>query len=207
VNQLLRWERDGWRSLARWVRRRPDVEPGARPFGYHGATLPLMIVFVVVSALEVVAVDVIVPWSPAWLWLRITLLAVGIWGVMFALGMVAGVIVHPHTVGPEGVRIRSGPRLDVRVPAVERARAVRRTRDGRSVQVEDGILYLPAASQTTVELVLNAPIEVDLPTGAATVRAIHLHADDAAGFVRAIREQAGERSTPAPEARSPRSSG
>jgi hypothetical protein len=207
MDQLLRWERDGWRSLARWVRRRPDVEPGARPFGYHGATLPLMIVFVVVSALEVVAVDVIVPWSPAWLWLRITLLVVGIWGVTFALGMVAGVLVHPHTVGPEDVRIRSGPRVDVRVPAVERARAARRTRDGRSVQVEDGILYLPAASQTTVELVLPAPLAVELPTGPATISAIHLHADDAAGFARAVREWGAARSTPAPEARSPRSSG
>ncbi|MCF7550239.1 hypothetical protein [Pseudonocardia sp. WMMC193] len=181
-------ERDGWASLGRWVRRRPDVEPGTQTFAYHGATLPLMIVFTVVSALEVVAVDVMVPWSPAWLWLRVTLLVVGVWGVTFALGMVAGVLVHPHTVGPDGIRIRGGRALDIRlpIPAIARVRAARRTRDGRSVQVEDGVLHLPAASQTTVEIELTEPRALTVPRlGEVTVRAVHLHADDARGFARA----------------------
>lgn len=190
MNGFAAMERDGWVSLGRWVRRRPDVEPGTRAFGYHGATLPLMIVFTVVSVLEVVAVDVMVPWSPAWQWLRITLLVVGVWGVTFALGMVAGVLVHPHTVGPDGIRLRGGRSLDIRLPAasVARVRAVRRTRDGASVQVEDGVLHLPAASQTTVEITLTAPRTLTLPRlGEVTVHAIHLYADDAAGFASAGR--------------------
>jgi hypothetical protein len=188
VSALVTMERDGWVSLSRWVRRRPDVEPGTQAFAYHGATLPLMIVFTAVSALEVVAVDVMIPWSPAWLWLRITLLVVGVWGVTFALGMVAGVLVHPHTVGPDGVRIRGGRSLDVRLPAasIARVRAARRTRDGKSVQVDDGVLHLPMASQTTVEITLTEPRTLTVPRlGEVTVRAIHLYADDATGFARA----------------------
>lgn len=190
MTALARMERDNWVSLARWVRRRPDVEPGGQAFAYRGAVLPLMLVFTVVSALEVVALDVIVPWSPAFTWLRIAVLVLGLWGLTFALGMLAGVTVHPHVVGPSGLRVRSGRAVDVLVPwaAVGRVRSVRRTRDGAAVQVEDGALHLPMASQTTVEVVLAEPLEVDLPKrGRVTVTAVHLHADDAAGLVRAAR--------------------
>jgi len=182
-------ERDGWISLARWVRRRPDVEPGGRAFAYRGAVLPLMLVFTGVSALEIVALDLIVPWGSL-TWLRIAVAAVGVWGLTFALGMLAGVTVHPHVVGEDGLRLRSGRAVDVVVPwtAIERARAARRTRDGAAVQVEGGVLHLPMASQTTAEITLREPVEVDLPRqGRVAVRAVHFHADDAAGLVTTLR--------------------
>ncbi|GAA4694375.1 hypothetical protein GCM10023215_34970 [Pseudonocardia yuanmonensis] len=190
LRRAVRAELDGWVSLARWTGRRPDVEDGGRAFAYRGPMMPPLIVFTVLSALEVVAVDVIVPWSEAFTWLRVLLLVTGVWGLFFAVGILAGVTVHPHVVGPGGLRVRAGRAVDVRVPwpAVARVRQVRRTRDGRSVQVDDGVLHLPVGNQTTVEMLLGEPVTVRLPRrGAVTLTAVHLHADDAAGLVAAVR--------------------
>ena len=52
-----------WRSLVAWVRRRrPGVGPGDRVFGYAGAILPVLWTFVVLSAVELVAVHLVIPW-------------------------------------------------------------------------------------------------------------------------------------------------
>jgi hypothetical protein len=77
---LVRWavefEVAGWRSLGRWLLRRPDVAATETPFGYHGPMLAPMIVIIAVSALEVVVVDLLLPWPS----LRVALLVVGVWG-------------------------------------------------------------------------------------------------------------------------------
>jgi hypothetical protein len=178
----------GWRSLGRWLLRRPDVVTGDTPFAYHGPVLAPMIVLTALSVLEIVAVDLLLPWQ----WLRPAMLVLGIWGAVFMAGMLAGLLVHPHAVGPEGLRIRSGPGLDVRVPwdAVTSVRRVRRSRDGRTVQLDGATLHVVVSGQTTVEVDLRRPVAVTLP-GARTaeITALRFHADDAAGLVAAARER------------------
>lgn len=194
VLRLLRWavraEIDTWVSLARWLGRRPDVPADGQAFPYRGPMLLPVLTFVVLSVGEVVLIDTAIPWSPAWAWLRFSLLASGLWGVLFGLGLLAGLTAHPHVVGPAELRIRSGRSLDVRLPraAVSAVRAARRVRDGRSVQVHDGVLALPAGNQTTVEITLDPPVQAYVRGhGVVPLRAVHLHADDAAGFARAAR--------------------
>ena len=185
------FEAAGWRSLARWVLRRPDAGPGDAAFAYHGPLLAPIVVILVLSIIEVVALDLLVPWpSP---WLRVVLLVLGVWGAVLVLGMLAGVIVHPHTTGPSGLRVRHGAGLDVRIPwdVVAGARRVRRSRDGRTVQVDGATLYVVVSNQTTVEVTLNRPVTVALTEGrTAEITEIRFHADDAAGLVAAVRARA-----------------
>jgi hypothetical protein len=185
---LVRWavefEMAGWRSLGRWLLRRPDVVAGDTPFGYHGPMLAPMIVITVVSALEVVVVDLLLPWPS----LRVALLVVGVWGTVLMLGLLAGVLVHPHAVGTDGLRIRHGARLDVRIPwdAVAAVRRVRRSRDGGSVQLDGTTLHVVVSGQTTVEVALRRPVTVTLPGGrSAEIAEVRFYADDAAGIVSA----------------------
>jgi hypothetical protein len=185
------FEAAGWRSLARWVSRRPDAGPGDAAFAYHGPLLAPIVVILVLSVIEVVALDLIVPWP--WQWLRVVLLILGVWGAVLALGMLAGVIVHPHTAGPSGLRVRHGAGLDVRIPwdAVAGARRVRRSRDGRTVQVDGATLHVVVSNQTTVEVTLNRPVTVALTGGrSAEITELRFHADDAAGLVAAVRARA-----------------
>lgn len=188
ARRAVRFELGMWRSIFRWLARRPHIPAEHAAFAYRGPTVAPIVVFLGVSLIEVVAVDLLVPWP--WEWLRLVLLALGIWGTAFMLGMIAALTVCPHVVGPAGLWVRYGTSLDVHLPwdAIAGARQVRRTRDGRKIQLDGEMLHVVVASQTTVEITLNRPVVVTLPRDrTAEITAVRLYADDGAAMVTAIR--------------------
>jgi hypothetical protein len=190
VVRAVRFELSMWRSLARWVARRPDVAPGATPFAYRGPVLAPILVFIVLSVVEVVAVDLILaPWPAP----RRALLVLGIWGTLLMLGMLAAITVHPHVVGESGLRVRYSTSLDVHIPwdAIAGVKRTRRSRDGRTVQLDGGTLHVAISGQTTVDVALARPVPVTVRGNTAQITQLRLHADDAAGLVAAIRARAG----------------
>ena len=54
VRRAVAFEVNLYRSLFRWVTRRPDVPPGAAVFPYVGAVATLLWAFVIVSAIELI---------------------------------------------------------------------------------------------------------------------------------------------------------
>jgi hypothetical protein len=193
LRRAARFEAGTWRALARWVARRPDVPPGSTPFGYHQQLVAPSLVLAGVSAVELVAVDVLVPWP--WTWLRLVVLAVGVWGLLLTLGTGAAAVVYPHLVTGEGLRVRAGAGTDLTVPwdAVAGVRRVRRAHAGvRAVRVDDGVLSAGAGNATTVAVALTRPLTAHLPGGAARVTAVHLPADDAAGLAAAVRSRTAD---------------
>jgi hypothetical protein len=200
----VRFELGMWRSLARWVLRRPDVRPDEKAFAYRGPLVAPLLAFFVVSLLEVVALEVLVPWSGPWERLRLPLLVVGVWGTLLMLSVLAALTVHPHVVGPSGLRVRNGTSLDIRLrwDAVTGARQVRTSRDGKTVQVDGDTLHVQVSRQTTVEITLARPVTVTLSRGrTAEITALRLHADDAAALVAAVgRRDGARRPQPHPEA-------
>jgi len=99
----------GYQDMFRFVFRRPRVPAGWAGFSYHQPVLSVMIV-TVLSVVELVVVDVVARRWPA---VRIPLLVLGIWGVTFALGLLFGMLVRPHAIGPDGIRVRSGSAVDL----------------------------------------------------------------------------------------------
>jgi len=185
---LLRWELNGWRDLYRWVFRRPRVDPGAEAFGYLGPIRPILITFISLSVVEVVAVDLIMQRWPS---VRLAILILGIWGVIFMLGYTAGLVTTPHSVGPAGLRIRYSHSFDLRVDWSDVA-GVRSQWQGlaesKTFQVRAStagpVLHIPMGSETNTAVTLRQPITVTLPSGDVSVVAVHFHADDATGLVR-----------------------
>jgi len=186
--KLLRWELNGWRDLYRWVFRRPRVEPGAEGFSYLGPIRPILITFISLSAVEVVAIDLIMQRWPS---VRLAILILGIWGVTFMLGYTAGLVTTPHSVGPSGLRIRYSHSFDLRIDWSDVA--VVRTQwqglaESKTFQVRPSsagpVLHIPMGSETNTAVTLRHPITVPLPTGEVSVVAVHFHADDAKGLVR-----------------------
>jgi hypothetical protein len=136
---------------------------------------------------------VLVPWP--WTWLRLVVLATGVWGLVLTLGMGAAAVVYPHLVTGAGLRVRAGAGPDLTVPwdAVAGVRRVRRAHDGvRAARVDDGVLSVGVGGATTVAVALTRPLTAHLPGGAATVTAVHLHADDAAALVAAVRSRTAD---------------
>ena len=181
------WEVTVWRSLARWVARRPaGAGAGVRTFGYARSVTPIFWLFILMSAIEVPVAHVLLPWQ----WAQVLSLALGVWGLFWMLGLLAAQHVHPHLVDDRGLRLRSGGHVDVVLPwsAVRSLRTHRRDLpSSRAVQLTDSVLSLPSSSETRVDVRLVEPTEVRLPKGSALVTEVRVHVDDPAAFVAAVR--------------------
>ena len=75
-----------WQSLWLWVRRRRHGVPeGATAIGYGASSTALGLGMLAATVAEVVVIELVVPWSTV----RIVLLVLSVWSVLFLLGLVA----------------------------------------------------------------------------------------------------------------------
>jgi hypothetical protein len=195
---LVRLEIGIWRSLFLLAARRvPGRGPGVETFPYAKEVSPLLYAFIGVSALELVVVHLILPWATV----RTIALVVSLWGLLWMIGFLASLRVFPHLVGPDGLRVRYGTSVDVRVPweAVADVRTAKhRLPTGKTVEVlpgQDGdAVHVAVLKRTRVDVVLRAPTTLALPGGPREVTAVRLDADDPKAFAAAARERLAERS-------------
>lgn len=196
AQRLVRLARRAWimevgvyQSLYRLVFLRPRVPAGASGFPYHAPVLTILIIFIVLSAIEVPIIDLIVHRWPA---VRIPLLILGIWGVTWMLGLLFGYLTRPHAVGPEGIRVRQGAELDLDLPwdvvrSVERDKLLAE-KTPHVVDEPGGRTYaVRIANETNIRIELERPLEVRLPQGDDRIEAVRLWVDDTDGFMSAVR--------------------
>ncbi len=192
VRRLLRHELRAAASLGWWVlRRKHGVRAGDVAAGYTGPQTAMMYGMVFVSAVETVALAVLIPW-PA---VHRVVLVLDVYGILIVLALHAACVARPHVVRADGsLRIRYGALFDLVVPpdAVASVRVDRRYPQGRLVTLsEDGELDLIVGSQTTVTLELTRPLPFTRPLGAVgEARTIRFHADDPRALVSALRQPA-----------------
>lgn len=184
-----------YQSIYRFAFRRPRVPAGTVGFTYHQPILSVLIVIISVSAVEVVVADLIVH---RWPMVRIPLLILGIWGVVWMLGMLFGVVTRPHVVGPDGMRARYTAETDIPIPWTDVysvARRKRVKRDGeRAVTMDDDgeqTLHLRIANETNIEIELEQPSPLHTPRGVVTVRRVTIWVDDPKAFLAEVRRYLG----------------
>ena len=178
-----------WQSLYRWAFRRPRVPAGASGFAYHSPVMTILVIFIVLSAVELPIVDLIVhPWP----WIRIPLLILGIWGLTWMFGLLLAYLTRPHAVGPEGIRARLGADLEADLPwdvveSVERSRDVTEKAPKVRDEPHGRTLAIRIANETNVLIVLERPVSVHVGGREAEVDAVRLWVDDLDGFLDAVR--------------------
>lgn len=163
---LLRWALvTEWRmyvGAARLLARRRDVPDDSEPVPYVGSVSVLLWAFTVVSAVELVALHLIIPWHTV----RLVADVLGIWGVVWCFGFTACHYVYPHLAAPEGLRLRlqrRHPALVVPWHLVQSVRVRERSLEsGQALQVDGAVLSVAAAKRTDLELVLSAPLAVEV---------------------------------------------
>lgn len=112
VRHAIAFELSLYRSLFRWVARRQTHDPhGAEAFGYTKAVTPVMWLWIFASACEIPLFHVLVPWQTV----QIIGLALGSWGLMWMVGLLASLHVHPHLVGDTALRVRNGAAVDITI--------------------------------------------------------------------------------------------
>lgn len=188
LRRAVRFELGLWRSLYRWVLRRPQrLDPGARAFGYSAAPAPVIWTFIVLTAIEIPAVDLLLPWRSV----RLAALVLGIQGLLWMVGFLASLKVHPHIVSAVGLRVRYGGTVDVPLPwsAVAAVATRRRTLDERrTIQFDRSdsgtALTIAVLNQTNIDVTLRHPMSVPLPNGVSEpVTELRCYADDPGAFV------------------------
>lgn len=178
-------------SIARAIARRPAVPKGGTGIGYHRPVLTVLFIFIGLSAVEIPILDLIVHQWPA---VRIPLLVLGIWGVTWMVGLLCAMLMRPHAVGPDGVRVRSGLELDVPVGWSDIASIAisRRVDEPKQPRVIGSEYAERMQDETNIEIELERPVAIRLPGlapkgGTHQVDRIRLWADDPRAFLDASR--------------------
>jgi len=173
-----------YRSLVRWIVRRPDVPRGTTPIGYSRLVAPMLWLWILGSAVEVIAVEVLLrhldrPWADG---VRLPLLALGVWGVLWMLGMLAAYRVRPHLLTASELKVRSGARTWLTIPleTVRSTRLVEHEVPGviRSLHIEGELALVGVGSRTNLELTLAGPTTVATSKGGATVSRVGVWVDE-----------------------------
>jgi hypothetical protein len=183
-----------YRSLFRWVTRRPAVpRSGSEPFGYARAVTPVMWLWIFASAVEIPVFHLIVPWDTV----RLVVLVVSVWGLAWMVGFLASLSVHPHLLDRAGLRVRHGATVDIRVPwtAVASVGVTRRD-PGSSIrtlqprETERGVdLQVAVSGEVNVHAVLHRPMTVQTPTGGLEITELSFLADDPRALVATARKR------------------
>ncbi|WP_446225929.1 hypothetical protein ACTWPB_13155 [Nocardia sp. IBHARD005] len=188
ARSFVRLEVDIWVSLGRAVARRPDTGSGT-PIRYAGAVSAVIWAFIVVSAVEIPAVHLLIPWPAA----RIVALGLGVWGLLWMAGMLAAHHMYPHVLTADVLRVRYLRRfgLDIALADIRAVRHDLRAYDGaKSVQLTgtgDETLAVIVGSSTNVRVLLAEPRTFRTTHGDFTTSAVAFWADDPQAAAASIR--------------------
>jgi hypothetical protein len=183
-------------SIGRFIARRPAIPREAAGFSYHKPVLTVLIIFIVLSAVEIPIVDLIVHRWPV---VRISFLILGIWGVTWMFGFLCAYLMKPHTVGPDGIRIRQGLETDLAfswddIASVARNKQVDEPKSPRFEESDASrVLVYRMQDETDIEIELERPTVVRLPGAGAkggeqTITGLRIWVDDPRAFMDEVRK-------------------
>lgn len=166
------------RSMWRWIRRKPDVAPGQQPMSYGSEIRPIMWVMVVLTPLEILAIELLLPWAAA----RIVMLVLALYGTVWVLGFLGALSSRPHVVGNSNLTLRFVHFVSVSVPLRGEMSVTMARHSGykKSVNIKDRILAMPIGDSTNLAVTLSAPVLVRPKLGAPEqeVSEVRFSADD-----------------------------
>ena len=197
ARHALAFEYNIYKSLLRWVLRRPSVPPGCEPVGYARLATPMLWLWIFGSALELPLVHVLVPWHGV----RISLLIVGVWGLLWMVGVLAGLRSYPHLFGSDTLRIRNGALHDIAIPwkAISQV-----TTEDRSLpssmwvlqpqEVDHGVhLNVAVSGRVNVHLTLRDELAVRTTKGEMVITALSFWVDEPREVAARIRRETRSR--------------
>ncbi len=183
-------------SLFRWTFRR--VRLADHEFAYHRSSLvrAFVPVVIVTSPVELLVVHLLAQALSPWAWLKWALLALGVYAILWLLGLYASLVTLPHRLEERGLRLRHGLFAEGFVPYEEIKTALRKERkapnsgDGLSHVPEEGALYLATGGKTDVALRLRTPRSMrGFLKETEPASRIHLAVDESDRFVRELRQR------------------
>ncbi len=177
-----------YRSLFRWISRRPDLGmPEDVPFTYAKSVTPVMWLWIFASGTEVLVVHLLVPWDGV----RIALLVMGLWGLVWMVGLLASLYVYPHLLGRGMLRVRHGATHSISLPwdAILSVTHDRKDLDSsvwtlQPRETEHGVdLQVGVSGEVNVHAQLRLPTPVSTAKGPMDIVELSFFADDPRALV------------------------
>ncbi|MEU4725506.1 hypothetical protein AB0G06_38365 [Nonomuraea dietziae] len=162
------------------VRRRHGVPSGATALSYSKEQTTTILLVLFMMIVELVAVDLLMVAFDVPAPIRVAVLVLDLYGVLFGLAFGAACVTRPHVLTEDELRIRCGAYFDLRIPreVITSMRVSRTYNENGMVRVADGRLSVAVSSQTNVIVELAEPITVTRPLGAReSVTTVRFFAD------------------------------
>ena len=104
-----------WVCLLRWISRRTRTSD--REFGYHERSQMRLILVMLsfTTPVELLVLELLAPWA----WLRISLLVLGLYALLWMFGLYASLVTLPHRLEESGLWLRYGALAEGLVPLFE----------------------------------------------------------------------------------------
>lgn len=156
-------------GLARAFTRRGGRRRRGVEFSYHrgSAELGLALALIPAALAEGLAVHLLLP--DAWLWPKVVLAALHVYGMVMLVSWALGSRAHPHRVAEGVLEVRLGQLYRAAIPLerITRAELLPRRSGQRAGLVldGDGEARLAANGRVDVRLHLREPVEVERPLG------------------------------------------
>lgn len=186
VRRLAAHEARVLRSFGLWiVRRRHQVGPGDRAFGYVSPQTATVYGLAFVCVVETIGVSFMVRDWPA---VHAALLFLDVYTVVQVLGIQVAAVTRPHVLTPDALRVRAGARVDLVIPLAQIACIRRELKfQGAGGTVPDDVLELSVGSQTSLTVELTEPItHVQLLGKRREVTVVRFHADESGELAKAL---------------------
>lgn len=186
-----------YRNLLRWILRRPSIGPGDEPVGYAKLVTPVMALWIFASAVEMPVVHILLPWRTA----QIIAIALGVWGLVWMLGALAGLRIHPHLMSEAYLRVRNGAFVDIRLPwavigsvTTKEADLPSTMRTLQPLATESGTdMRVGVSGRVNIQVRLRTRLEVSTPRGTFTVSKVSFWVDEPRAVAARIRERVSAR--------------
>ncbi len=197
AKHALVFELNIYKSLLRWLLRRPSIPAGFEPVGYARLATPVMALWIFGSALELPLVHVLVPWHAV----RISLLIISVWGLLWMLGALAGLRSYPHLLGSDMLRIRNGAMHDIAIPWKAIAQVTTQDRSLPSSmwvlqpqETKHGThLNVAVSGRVNVHIALREPLAVRTKKGDMLLTGVSLWTDEPRAVAARLRLEAEAR--------------
>ena len=163
----------GWRA-------KPHVPAGARAFFLRESSdkASLLATIALASVFEIVPVHLLVHrWSALAAWI---LTGIGLYGMVWLLGLSRALVLRPSLIGAESVDIRYGLIAQMQVRRSEIAGVERVT------SASEGVIVLPRRSSPNLEISFHQPVKLDRLFGSKNVSCIALCVEHEGEFARAL---------------------
>lgn len=201
VARLIALEGRIWGALARWLCRRRPLNTDEFGYARRSPFGTLLALSVITAPFEILAAELLIPWG----WLRLLVLVIGIYAIVWIAGIAAGVRVYPHQLAGAGLRVRYGlltegwfPYSMIEGIAIER-RATPHGAEGLHVvpaqQDREGVRYLATAfigvgGKTDLTIWLREAISLDgLLAPSLPARVVCFAAEQPEEFAAALRRR------------------